>query len=177
MRSVVPVAEPLGVSTTTGPDPTTGACIVSEVAVAPLAMAAKRPLTKTLLFTGSKFDPVMVTGVAGVSALFEILYSGGSINVGEKPLMAGAAFVETVNDPALEHDGVALEQVLLPTFTLTGPVVAPTGTATVIACAVTALGVAKVPLKVTVTPETNVPNPLPAIVMVVPTGARFGLNC
>jgi hypothetical protein len=57
--------------------------------------------------------------------------------------------------------------------TETGPLDAPDGTATVIEVAVTAVGVALVPLK-----ETEVlavvPNPVPDIVTIVPAGPALG---
>jgi hypothetical protein len=63
-----------------------------------------------------------------------------------------------------------------PTVTTTGPLVAPLGTGTVIFVALQAVGVATVPLNVTVLVPGVVPKFVPAIVTVVPTGPDVGFT-
>jgi hypothetical protein len=60
------------------------------------------------------------------------------------------------------------------TLTTTGPLEAPAGTGTTIVVLVQLVGVALVPLKVTVLVPCVAPKPLPATVTDVPTGPTFG---
>ena len=63
-----------------------------------------------------------------------------------------------------------------PTVTTTLPVVAPTGTGTAILVELQLVGVAVVPLTVTVLVPWDAPKFAPAIVTGVPTGPDAGLN-
>lgn len=107
----------------------------------------------------SKFVPVMVTLEPGVAVV------GVDVPV-VKLLMVGDAGDPTVNGSgaAAVPDGAVTETV---------PLVAPTGTATVIEVALTALGVAEMPLKLTEVLEVF-PNAVPETVTVVPTGPERG---
>jgi hypothetical protein len=61
-----------------------------------------------------------------------------------------------------------------PTVTITFPVVAPTGTGALMLVALQLVGVAVVPLNVTVLPPCVAPKFVPVIVTEVPTAAGFG---
>jgi len=63
-----------------------------------------------------------------------------------------------------------------PTVTTTFPVAAPVGTSAVMFVAPQLIGVANVPLNVTVLVPWRRPNPLPMIVTVEPTGRKQGLS-
>jgi hypothetical protein len=157
-RSPLLVAEPAGVSTTILPDEVDGTMMVREVALA-LVTCANGPSTNTLLKAVSKFVPVMVRVAPGVAML------GVEVPV-VKLVMVGAAGDPTKN----ENDVTAVPEGAL---TEIGPVVAPAGTATVIEVALTALGDAEIPLKLTEVLDV-LPKAVPEMVTVVPTGPDLG---
>jgi hypothetical protein len=161
IRSLALVAEPAGVVTTIFPDDAMGTVAVNDVALA-LVICANCPLTKTLLLAVSKFVPVIVTAVPGVAVV------GVEVPVVKLVTVGGAAVmtVKLAIDVAVP-DGLVTD---------TGPVVAPVGTETVIAVALTTLGVAGVPLKLTEVLAT-VPNAVPEIVTEVPTAPAAGETC
>jgi hypothetical protein len=100
-----------------------------------------------------KFVPVIVTEVptaAGFGSIFAMSGTGGD-TVNEYPLLGRP-----------------------PTITTTLPVVAPAGTGAVMLVALQVVGVAAVPLNVTVLPPCVAPKFVPEIVTEVPTAAGFG---
>ena len=114
------------------------------------------PLNVTVLvpFVAPNVVPAMVTDVptqpvAGVS----VVNTGGGINVNINPLLASP-----------------------PTVTTTFPVVAPAGTGTTMLVADHDVGVALVPLNVTVLVPFVAPKFVPAIVTAVPTGPVDGVS-
>jgi hypothetical protein len=80
--------------------------------------------------------------------------------------------------PAPPETSVKLTPLLTtpPTVTTTFPVVAPKGTGTVMLVALQLVGVAVVPLNVTVLVPCVVPKPVPVIVTDVPTGPEVGVR-
>jgi hypothetical protein len=115
---------------------------------------AAAPLNITVLLpcVDPKFVPVMVTGVPAMAGLGEMpLMLGGGVTVKLTPLLATP-----------------------PTVTTTFPVVAPEGTGTTMLVAFQLLGVAAVPLNVTVLLPGDDPKLLPAIVTEVPTAPELG---
>jgi hypothetical protein len=109
-------------------------------------------LTELVPFVAPKFVPEMVTGVPG-SPLF-----------GDSPEIVGVG--STVN--------ALLLLLTVPTRTTTLPVVAPAGTGTVILVLDQFVGVALVPLNVTVLPNCAGPKLVPLTVMLCPTPPEFG---
>ena len=134
-----------------------GTVTVSAAALAAV-MAAARLLTNTLLLasTGSKPEPLSVTAAPW------------STTWGEKPDSVGGPWVTTWNAAAV----LAVPSAVV---TLTGPVVAPWGTATVIWVALTTVGVAAAPLNDTWV-VFKAPKAVPAMVTTVPGAARPGVT-
>jgi hypothetical protein len=124
-----------------------------EVALQLLGVAAV-PLKVTVLvpWVEPKFVPLIVTEVPTEP------------DVGDSPLIAGGGTTVKVT-PLLAEP---------PTVTITFPVVAPVGTGTTIEVALQLLGVADVPLKVTVLVPWVAPKFVPLIVMEVPTTPDVG---
>jgi hypothetical protein len=120
-----------------------------------LVGVATLPLNVTVLvlFVVPKFEPAMVTVVPTAPL------------VGDKLVIAGAVLV-TVKVPAL--------LATLPTVTTTFPLVAPVGTGTAMLVADQLVGVAAVPLNVTVLVPFVVPKFEPAIVTGVPMAPVVG---
>ena len=117
---------------------------------------ASTPLKLTVLvpWEAPKFAPVISTVVpAGPESGFKPLMTGSVPTVKGTPLLASP-----------------------PTVTTTLPVVAPAGTVTVIEVALQPVGVAAVPLKVTVLLPCIAPKLVPLISTVVPSGPATGLN-
>lgn len=109
-------------------------------------------VTVLVLWVVPKFVPMMVTGVPTAP------------EVGDRLVILGVG--NTVNDiPELAK---------APTVTTTLPVVAPTGTETVIDVALQLVGVAAVPLKVTVLVLWVAPKFVPVMVTGAPTTAEVG---
>ena len=139
-----PVVAPVGTGTTI------------DVALHVLGLAAV-PLNVTVLAScvAPKFDPLIVTDVPT------------GPEVGERLVIAGAVEVAvTVNvTPLLATP---------PTVTTTAPVVAPVGTGAVIEVLLQLLGLAAVPLNVTVLVPCVDPKSDPVIVTDVPTGPEVG---
>ena len=94
------------------------------------------------------------------------------------PAVTGVAAPLTVNDPPLVTVKAMPLLATLPTVTMTLPVVAPVGTGTTMLAALQLelVGVAVVPLKVTVLLPGVAPKFEPAIVTDVPTGPEFGVR-
>jgi hypothetical protein len=112
------------------------------VAVVPLKVTVLLPCV------GPKFVPVIVTDVpTGPDVTDRLVMLGGTVTVKATPVLARP-----------------------PTVTTTFPVVAPLGTATVMLVALQFVGVAVVPLKVTVLLPCVAPKFVPVIVTDVPTG-------
>jgi hypothetical protein len=115
---------------------------------------AEVPLNATVLVpcVVPKFVPVMVTAVpTGPEVGDRFVMLGGTVTVKLTPLLARP-----------------------PTVTTTLPVVAPVGTATTMLVALQLLGVAEVPLNVTVLVPCVVPKFVPVMVTAVPTGPEVG---
>lgn len=127
-----------------------------------LAVPAETPLNVTALVpcVAPKFPPVIVTGVpAGPEAVLreEMLGGGGTV---------------TVNGPPL-----ALRLATPPIVTVTGPVVAPEGTTTVMLVVLQLVAVpAETPLNVTLLTFWDGPKFEPAMVTEVPTGPDVGFR-
>jgi hypothetical protein len=114
------------------------------------------PLNVTVPFVDPKLEPAIVTTVpTGPLA-------------GVRPVTLGAVLVVTVNGFAL--------LAAPPTVTTTFPVVAPAGTGTTTLVADQLVGVAVVPLNVTVLVPFVAPKFDPAIVTAVPTGPLTGVR-
>jgi hypothetical protein len=95
------------------------------------------------------------------------------------PAVTGVAAPLTVNEPPLVTVKVMVLLATPPTVTMTLPVVAPTGTGATMLDALQLellVGVAVVPLKVTVLVPCVAPKFEPAIVTDVPTGPEFGVR-
>jgi len=115
------------------------------------------PLKVTALVpcNAPKFAPVIVTE-APTGPLF-----------GTKPVILGGGGGRVKFTPLLATP---------PTMTTTFPVVAPAGTGATMLVALQLVGVANVPLNVTVLVPWDRPNPLPEIVTVEPIGPEVGLK-
>ena len=111
-------------------------------------------LTVLVPFVAPKLVPAMVTDVPTqpIAGVREV-NAGGTVNVNVKPLLARP-----------------------PTVTTTFPVVAPAGTGTTMLVADHVVGVALVPLNVTVLVPFVAPKLVPAIVTDVPTGPVDGVS-
>jgi hypothetical protein len=122
-----------------------------------LVGVADIPLKVTVLVPcdAPKFGPVIVTGVP-TGPLF-----------GFRPVMLGAVEVTVKAAPLLA---------IPPTVTTTFPVFAPVGTGAVILVALQLVGVAEIPLNVTVLVPCVAPKFDPAIVTDVPTGPELGVR-
>src|SRR5260221_707254 len=119
-----------------------------------LVGVAAVPLNLTVLvpWVAPKFVPVIVTAVPTGPFVGDRLVSvGGTVTVKLRPLLARP-----------------------PTVTMTVPVVAPTGTGTTRLVADQLVGVAAVPLNVTVLVPCVAPKFVPVIVTAVPTGPFVG---
>ena len=117
-----------------------------------LAGVTAVPLNVTVPGVVPKFDPLMVTPAPTGPAVGETLaIMGGGITVNSIPLLASQ-----------------------PSATITLPVIAPLGTGTVMLFAPQLVGVAILPLKVTVLLPCAAPKPDPAIVTAVPDMPVFG---
>ena len=117
---------------------------------------ASVPLNVTALVPAvvPKFVPAIVTAVPiGPDVGLSVVIVGGTVTVNGMPLLARP-----------------------PTVTTTGPLVAPLGTGTVMLVALHVVGVANVPLNVTVLVPAVVPKFVPAIVTGVPIGPDVGLS-
>ena len=119
------------------------------VAVVPLKVTVLVP------WDAPKFVPEIVTGVpTGPDVGFNVeIEGGGTVTVNVTPLLA-----------------------IPPTVTTTLPVVAPAGTGTVMLEALQLVGVAVVPLNVTVLVPCEAPKFAPVMVTEVPTGPAVGLT-
>jgi hypothetical protein len=117
---------------------------------------AVMPLKDTVLvpFVDPKFDPVIVTAVPTAPL------------AGDRLVMLGAAALVIVNAIAL--------LVIPPTVTTTFPVVAPAGAGTAMLLADQVVGVAAVPLNVTVLVPFVEPKFAPATVTIVPAAPLDG---
>jgi hypothetical protein len=137
------------------PEPTFGTTAVTLELVADVICAA-RPLMNSRSFDATALicEPVTVSVPPGVTV------------DGENPVTLGTAVERTVKVPSSEADPAGV-------VTLSVPLTAPDGTATVILVEVTADGVAAWPPNDTDVLEV-VPNAVPYIVMVCPTGALAG---
>jgi len=101
-----------------------------------------------------KFVPIIVTKLpVGPEGGLRFVMFGGGVTAKAIPLLAAP-----------------------PTVTTTFPVAAPVGTSAVMFVAPQLIGVANVPLNVTVLVPWRRPNPLPMIVTVEPTGPEAGLK-
>jgi hypothetical protein len=130
-----------------------GTGVTIELALQLLGVAVV-PLKVTVLvpWVDPKFNPVMVTEAPmGPEAGERLLMLGNTVNV----------------TPPL---GTPL------TVTTTGPVVAPAGTGTLIEVAAQVVGVAGVPLNVTVLVPCDEPKFVPVIVIEVPTAPEVGVK-
>jgi hypothetical protein len=144
---------PLAVTTTLPVVAPAGTETAIDSALQPVGVAAV-PLNVTTLvpWVAPKFAPVIVTGTPTAA------------EDGDKPVMLGVG--STVNAaPALGK---------LFTATTTLPVVAPTGTVTAIDVALQLVGVAAMPLKVTVLAPWVEPKFVPVIVTAIPTAPDEG---
>jgi hypothetical protein len=121
---------------------------VVGVAVVPLNVTVLVPLDDP------KFEPVIVTAVPTAPL------------TGERLVMLGAVLVATVNARALLATP--------PTVTTTFPVVAPAGTGTAMLVAAQVVGVAVVPLNMTVLVPLVEPKFEPVIITAVPTAPLTG---
>src|ERR1043166_9225938 len=117
---------------------------------------ASVPLNVTALVPAvvPKFVPAIVTAVPiGPDVGLSVVIVGGTVTVNVTPLLTRP-----------------------PTVTTTGPLVAPLGTGTVMLVPLHAVGVATVPLNVTVLVPAVVPEFVPAMVTAVPIGPDVGLT-
>src|SRR5436190_21627 len=117
---------------------------------------ARVPLNVTVLvpFVAPRFAPVIVTAVpTGPDGGLSVVIDGGTVTVNGTPLLARP-----------------------PTVTTTLPVVAPVGTGTTMLVGLQLVGVASVPLNVTVLVPFVAPKFAPVIVTAVPTGPDVGLS-
>src|ERR1051325_1321386 len=115
---------------------------------------ASVPLNVTVPAVVPKFVPAIMTAVpTGPDVGLSVVIVGGIVTV-----------------------KVTLLLTRPPTVTTTGPLVAPLGTGTVMLVPLHAVGVATVPLNVTVLVPAVVPKFVPAIVTAVPTGPAVGLS-
>src|ERR1043166_4369013 len=122
----------------------------------PVVGVARVPLNVTALAPAvvPKFVPAIVTAVPiGPDVGLSVVIVGGTVTVNGMPLLARP-----------------------PTVTTTGPLVAPRGTGTVMLVALHVVGVANVPLNVTVLVPGVAPKFVPAIMTAVPTGPDVGLS-
>src|ERR1019366_8288699 len=153
VNAVPALATPLTVTTTLPEVAPTGTGTTIDVARQPVGVAAV-PLNVTVLapWLAPKFVPVMVTSVPTV------------LDAGDRLVMLGVS--STVNAaPALATPF---------TVTTTFPEVAPTGTGTTIDVALQLVGVAAVPLNVTVLAPWLAPKFVPVMVTGAPTAAEGG---
>jgi hypothetical protein len=132
------------------PDGTGATMLVADqlvgVAVVPLNVTVLVP------FVAPKPLPAIVTTVATGPLVGErLVIVGGTVTVNDVPVLASP-----------------------PTVTTTLPVVAPVGTGTTMLVADQLVGVAAIPLNVTVLPPCVAPNPVPVIVTAVATGPLVG---
>jgi len=112
------------------------------------------PLNVTVPGVAPKFAPVIVTAVpTGPDVGLSVLIDGGTMTVKVTPLLARP-----------------------PTATTTGPLVAPVGTGTTMLPALQLLGVASVPLNVTMLEPFVAPKFVPVMVTGVPTRPDVGLS-
>jgi hypothetical protein len=121
-----------------------------------LVGVAVLPLNFTVLapFAAPKLAPAMVTAVPTAAETgFKLLIRGDCSTVKATPALATP-----------------------PAVTTTFPLVAAAGTGTTILIALQLVGVAAVPLNVTVPAPCVVPKLVPAMVIAVPTGAEVGLK-
>jgi hypothetical protein len=147
------LAWPLTVTTTLPVVAPVGTGTTIEVALQLVGVAVV-PLNVRLLvpWVEPKFVPVIVTDVPTTPEVGErVVIEGGGITVKETPLLAW-----------------------LPTVTTTLPVVAPLGTGTTIELALQLVGVAVVPLNLTVLVPWVEPKFVPVIVTDVPTTPEVG---
>ncbi len=131
----------------------TGAMILEPLQLVGIVLI---PLKVTVLvpWLAPKFVPAIVTEVpAGPDVGFKLLTLGGSVTVKGTPLLATPT-----------------------TVTTTFPVVAPAGTGATMLVALQLVGVAVVPLKVTVLVPWDAPKFVPVIVTEEPTGPEVGLR-
>jgi hypothetical protein len=118
--------------------------------------AAAAPLKVTVLvpWLAPKFAPAIVTAVPTVpNTGFKLVMLGGGVTVKLTPLLAKP-----------------------PTVTTAGPLVAPLGTGTTMLVAFQPVGVAAVPLNVTVLAPCDAPKFVPVIVTDVPAGPLVGFR-
>ena len=141
--------------TTTGPDVADVGTVTVMLEFDQPAGVAATPLNVTVLVPrdAPKLVPEIVTVVPGRPLC------------GDSAVIVGTP-VETVNAAPL--------LVTPPTVTTTFPVVAPAGTGTTMLVSDQFVGVAFVPLKLTVLVPCGAPNPVPVIVTDVPTGPVLG---
>src|SRR5437667_453379 len=147
------LASPPTVTTTlpvVAPDGTGTTMLVADqlvgVAVVPLNVTVLVPCV------APKPVPAIVTAVATAPLVGDrLVIVGGTVTVNDTPLLASP-----------------------PTVTTTLPVAAPDGTGTTMLVADQLVGVAVVPLNVTVLVPCVAPNPVPAIVTAVATGPLVG---
>jgi len=154
-------AVPVGVVTEMRPDPVAVGTLV-DMAVGVAEVTTAYPgvlnLTLSLVGVGSKFVPVMLTGVP-LTAI-----------VGVNPVMVGIPLTPvTVKGLLLLADPAGAVTAIV-------PVVAPAGTVTTSCVAVAALTVAAVPLNVTVFWPAVGLKPVPEIVTILPTAPLPGLK-
>jgi hypothetical protein len=111
-------------------------------------------VTVPVPWVAPKLVPVMVTGVATAPDVgLKLVMIGGEFTVKSMPLLATP-----------------------PTVNTTLPVVAPVGTGAMILVALQFVGVAGVPLKVTVLVACDAPKPVPVIEIDVPTAPEVGFK-
>src|SRR5215471_12350297 len=146
-----PLLDTLPTATTTFPVVAPGGTGTTMLVANQLVGVDGVPLNVTVPFVDPKFAPVIVTAVPT-----------GPLT-GERPVILGARLVTLNNRPLLATP---------PTATTTFPVVAPNGTGTTMLVANQLVGVAGVPLNITV-PFVD-PKFAPVIVTTVPTGPLAG---
>jgi hypothetical protein len=139
--------------TTKGPEVAPAGTGATMVVALQLVGGADTPLNVTVLLpcADPKFDPLIATDVPT------------GPDVGDRLVIEG--FVTAKVTPLLGTP---------PTATMTGPVVAPTGTAATMLVALQLVGVAATPLKATVLVPWVAPNVDPVIVTKVPVGPDVG---
>ena len=153
VKATPALASPPTVTTTLPVVAPDGTVTVIEVALQ-LVGVAEVPLKVTVDVpcAAPKLVPVIVTvDPSGPLSGLKLPMAGGTVKV--TPLLATS-----------------------PTVTTTLPVVAPTGTVTVMEVSLQLVGVAAVPLKVTVLVPRVAPKPVPLIVTEVPSGPEAGLK-
>jgi hypothetical protein len=142
--------------TTTLPFVAAFGTVTTMLVVLQLVGVAAVPLKVTVLvpIVNPKFAPVIVTEApTGPEFGLKLVMLGGGMTVKTTPLLATP-----------------------PTVTTTFPAVAPAGTGTTILVALQLIGVAAVPLNVTVLVPCDAPKFVPVIVTEVPTGPEVGLR-